>query len=72
MPIYRKSGGSWTTIRNIYRKSNGVWTSIENVYRKANGVWNSVFLKNNSPVIRTKVEIESSASIITDGQTATL
>ena len=72
MPIYRKSGGSWTTIRNIYRKSGGVWTSIENVYRKANGVWNSVFLKNNSPVIRTKVTIESNVSYIADGETATL
>ena len=72
MPIYRKSGGSWTTIRNIYRKSNGVWTSIENVYRKANGVWNSVFLRNNSPVIQNRVTISSNLSYIADGETATL
>jgi len=72
MPIYRKSGGSWTTIRNIYRKSNGVWTSIENVYRKAGGVWNSVFLRNNSPVIQNRVTISSNVSYIGDGQTATL
>jgi hypothetical protein len=72
MPIYRKSAGSWTTIRSIYRKSNGVWTSIENVYRKANGVWNSVFLRNNSPVIQNRVTIASNVSIITDGETATL
>jgi hypothetical protein len=72
MPIYRKSGGSWTTIRNIYRKSNGVWTSIENVYRKAGGVWNSVFLRNNSPVIQNRVTISSNVSYIADGETATL
>ena len=72
MTIYRKSAGSWTTIRNIYRKSGGVWTSIENVYRKANGVWNSVFLRNNSPVIQNRVTIASNVSIITDGETATL
>ena len=72
MPIYRKASGSWTTIRNIYRKAGGVWTPIENVYRKANGVWNSVFLRNNSPVIASRVTIASSESIITDGQTATL
>jgi len=72
MPIYRKSGGSWTTIRSIYRKSGGVWTSIENVYRKAGGVWNSVFLRNNSPVIQNRVTIASDVSYIGDGQFATL
>ena len=72
MPIYRKASGSWTTIRNIYRKSGGVWTSIENVYRKAGGVWNSVFLRNNSPVIASRVTIASNVTMISDGQTATL
>ena len=72
MTIYRKASGSWTTVRNIYRRSGGVWTSVENVYRRASGVWNSVFLRNNSPVIQNRVTIASSASIITDGETATL
>jgi len=72
MAIYRKSAGSWTTIRNIYRKSGGVWTSVENVYRKASGVWNSVFLRNNSPIIQNRVTIVSDVSYIGDGQFATL
>ena len=64
MPVYRKSGSSWISIKNIYRKVSSSWIEVKSVYRKVGSSWIRVFFQtiSNSPSIAQAVTLVTSSS----------
>ena len=54
MGIFRKDGGSWSTVNSVYRKVSGSWTNVATVFRKVSGAWTIVFNGGGAPAIQDR------------------